>query len=146
MTRPAGVTLIAVLEIIGGAITALLGFVFLLGSAVAARMLVGMPMMFLGIGGAILGAFFVVLGAVYVFVGVSLLNLANWARTVTIVLAAISLFFAALGVFAGGMHFFLFFAFRRVMVGAIDALIIWYLTQPRVKQAFRPAPPEAPVI
>ena len=144
MPRPAGVTILAILAIVGGASVALLGLLVIAGAAFIASLdFTGMPLL-AGIG-AVGGVLLILFGAIYIVVGVGLLKLANWARLMTMALAATSLVFAFL---AGGLVYFPFWAFalRRFITAAIDVLILWYLSQPRIKQAFSPVSSAAPTI
>ncbi len=79
-----------------------------------------------------------VLGVLYIVLGVGLLKLANWARLVTLVFAALGALLHVLRLFHSMVHphLFMFHAFWSVMMTAICVLIIWYLLQPNVKQAF----------
>jgi hypothetical protein len=147
MVRPTGVTILGVLAIFGGAGAIALGLLFMLGSDFIAHRLVNMPALsvagtavFVGI-----GLFFLLAGAFQLVIAIGLLNLANWARVLTMVFAAIGLAAAALGVLGALVHFLPVLMMRRAITGVIDALIIWYLSQPHVKQAFTPqATPQIP--
>jgi hypothetical protein len=68
-------------------------------------------------------------------VGSGMMKLKNWARVVTLVLAALSVL-SGIGIFVG-THGLIFMSLLRV---AIAAWIIWYLLQPEVKTAFGVAP------
>lgn len=143
MSRPTGVTILGILGIIGGAFAILLAAFLMLGSAFIARRALGLPGMLIGMGGTMLAVLAGGVGALYLVAGIGLLNLQNWARLLAIVLAGISLFFSGLAVLGGLSHFFIFLAFRRLFVVAIDVLVIWYLSQPDIKQAFLPKAPAA---
>jgi hypothetical protein len=143
MNRPAGVTILGVLAIVGGVFALLIGLLFLVGSGFLAQHMAPLPLIFAGL--ATIGGVFLILLAVFDLVlGIGLLKLANWARLVTMVFAAIGLVFAALGTLGAMVHFFPFLMMRRAVSGVIDALILWYLSQPHVKQAFLHALPNAP--
>src|SRR5579872_1569316 len=101
MARPTGVTILGVLGILVGAFAFLLGVVVFLGSAFAARMLAGVPGFLVGIGAAMVGGFLMLYAILHIVVGIGLLNLANWARVLAIVLAAIQLAFTALTILHG---------------------------------------------
>jgi hypothetical protein len=98
MVRPTGVTILGVLAIIGNAGAIALGLIFMLGSDFITHRLLGLPAVavagvavFVGI-----GLLFLLSGAVGLVIAISLLNLANWARIVTMVFAVIGVAAAAL--------------------------------------------------
>jgi len=64
---------------------------------------------------AIGGLFFLMLGAFELVIGIGLLNLANWARILTIVCAAIGLAAASLGVLGALVHFLPVLMMRRAI-------------------------------
>jgi hypothetical protein len=134
MNRPTGVSILAILGILWGGFVAFIGLILLFGSAMAARFMDGMPRFFVGFGVAVLAAILLVYGVLHILVGVGLLNLADWARVLSIVLAVIHLAFTVLALLP--FPFLILFAFRRLFMCAIDILIIWYLSQPHIKQAF----------
>ncbi len=139
MQRPAGVTVIAIFQIAFGLFAILLGLTaFGLGSdAVMHRAMMGGAVgAVVGALGAVVGIILLVLGVLYIVLGVGLLKLANWARLVTLVFAALGALLHVLRLFRDMAHLFVFHAFFSVIVTAICVLIIWYLLQPNVKQAF----------
>jgi uncharacterized membrane protein (DUF2068 family) len=136
MARPTGVTILGILGILWGGFVVALSFLLFLGLAIVSWFMAGLPAMFLAFGGAAIGGFFLVYGILHLLVGVGLLRLAEWARVLAMVLAAINLAFAVLRLLAIFIPFFFFFAFRRLFVCAADVLILWYLSQPQIKQAF----------
>jgi hypothetical protein len=144
MPRPTGVTILGVLAIIGGAGSIALGLLFMLGSDFIAHRLVGLPMVFFAGIATVGGLFFLTLGVFELVIGIGLLNLANWARILTMVFAAIGLVAAALGALGALAHVLPVLMMRRLIAGAIDALILWYLSQPHVKRAFG-APIQIPI-
>lgn len=139
MARPTGVTVLAVLGFICGALLFLASMgMFLMGSAgmlAASRQgsALGGP---LAIFGAFAGVAFLIFAALYVTCGVGLLKLANWARILTIILVALGLLFAAFGAFGAMVAFHIGSAIFELVVLAIDAWILLYLFKPHVKQAF----------
>ena len=138
MPRPTGVTILGILGVIGGGFAILLAVFLLLGSNFLANRAPGLPGVLIGLGGTLLGVFIAGLGALYLVAGIGLLALKEWARILTMVVAGIGLIFAALAVMGGLVHFLIVLAFRRLIAGAIDVLILWYLAQPDVKRAFAP--------
>ncbi len=145
MVRSTGVTILGVLAIIGDAGAIALGLLFMLGSEFIAHIVVGVPMFVVAGIATVGGLFFLMLGAFELVIAIGLLNLANWARILTIVCAAIGLAAAAVGALGALAHFLPVLMMRRLIPGVIDALVLWYLSQPHVKQAFAPqATPQTP--
>ncbi|HYB61382.1 MAG TPA: hypothetical protein VEH50_07875 [Methylomirabilota bacterium] len=141
MQRPTGVTVIAIFQIAFAVFAILLGLMaFGFGSVVAMHRAAfgGAFGAVAGALGAVFGIFLLALGVLYIVVGVGMLKLANWARLVTLVFSALGALLHVLRLFHSMVHphLFLFHAFWSVMVIAICVLIIWYLLQPNVKQAF----------
>ncbi len=139
MERPTGVTVLAILAFIG-AVFAVLGalLMFVGGAALTAlggRGTMGLAMLG-GMGAAVAGVFCLFLGVVYGVVGYGLWTLQNWGRVIALVLIAIGLVFAALGVLTSLVHFRIGILLWQLIVGAIDVWIITYLLKPHVKQAF----------
>jgi|SRR5580704_6095469 hypothetical protein len=139
MQRPTGVVLIAALYFLGGAFAVLAGLAaFFIGGAFLMRATaLGLPVSGIAGGiGTILGVILIVTGVLALIIAIGLIGMKGWARVIAMVLAAI---FAVLGVFhifLLMLHFMMvrvFFALVRVV---INALILWYLNQPGVKQAF----------
>lgn len=135
MTRPTGVTILAVLDFIGAAGCVLLGILFMVGGtfagaaagsntqggAAAFGFLAGL--------GAFMGVAMFIGAAIAALVGWGLWKLKGWARIVTIVLAALGAAVNLLGIVT---HFNV-----GGLIGlAIDGLILWYMFQPNVKAAF----------
>jgi uncharacterized spore protein YtfJ len=139
--RPAGVTIIAILALIFGAAVALAGLLLLLRSRVD---FVG-DMSFYGGAGAFAGIVLVAIAALVIVTSLGLLGLHEWARVLMIVLNAVHLVVATLGLLDAfrNIHTLFFFGvmLRHIVMIAIAVWIIVYLIQPRVKQAFRPAAP-----
>jgi hypothetical protein len=138
--RPAGVTIIAVLGLILGALVLMAG----LWVVFSGRWLVVSEMSF---GTALGGVVLLGLAALVIITSVGLLNLQEWARVLAIVLNAVHLVVAALGLMESFRHiripFFFGMMLRHILMIAIGVWIIVYLIQPHVKQAFRrptPAP------
>lgn len=141
MQRPTGVTVIAVLYFISGGIIALVAILLMVGAGAFSTMATqpGMRTLMIGLGtvGAVV---LIILGALAIFVGYGLWTQQNWARIVAIVLAALGLLGSLPGLFAlSTLHVgVVALCFALVRIG-INVLIIWYLLQPDVRQAFRVA-------
>jgi len=142
MQRPAGVTAIAVIDIIIGAlclILALLAFAggsFLSGLFASAGAGAGSGIM-AGIG-AIIGIVILVFAAVFILAGVGLIKVAGWGRILHVIIAVLGIL-GAVRSFVGGMGgsslvlnivFLVYYAWS-----------IWYLFSPGVKGAFGGQPP-----
>ncbi|MCH9657889.1 hypothetical protein K0U27_04185 [archaeon] len=122
-TRPMGVTIIAVLEIISGIIAIAFGALFgaLMGGI---GMGVGSSMMggeFAGIFG-IVGGITAVLGVISFVMAWGLLKGKSWAWTITLILTIISLIFDVPSMNVIGI--------------IIDVIILYYLFRPHVKAYF----------
>lgn len=141
MSRPTGVTLIALLDFLGTLFMLCLGVV----GFVAANLLVGfvrsssgmeIPA---GIGAAVgilLAVFCFFFAALAAAIGWGIWNLKEWARIVQMVFAALGTLGAAAGVMFSMTHFHVIgIGFSMVRL-AINLLILWYLNQPHVKAAF----------
>jgi uncharacterized membrane protein (DUF2068 family) len=86
--------------------------------------------------GAILGIILLVIGVLYIVLGIGMLKLLNWARILTLVFTALAALLHVLRLFRQMAHLMMFHVFFNVIVIAICVLILWYLLQPNVKQAF----------
>jgi len=140
MQRPVGVTIIAVLGIIGGAVLAVLGILLCAGGAMLSGIAQRPAGMMMGMGGAVVGVIFLGIAVLYIVTAIGLLKLAEWARVLAIVLTAVGLLVSVLGLFDVFRHPHVLFFFgvfvRHVVVVGIDVWILVYLFQPGVKQAF----------
>jgi hypothetical protein len=137
MERPVGVTVIAVLDFVGAFFMVMIGLFLIFGMGLigAASNRPGGMVMFAGLGafGAVVMFIF---AAIAVAVGYGLINLQNWARIVTIVLAGIGLVFAVPSLLFLVVRFHPFAIMSLLVRVAINALILWYMLQRQVKQAF----------
>lgn len=142
MQRPAGVTIVAILGFIVGALAALIGLVLLVRGSVDFVA----DMTSYHSAGALAAAVLLGIAALVIVISVGLLKLQEWARVLAIILDAVHLLVAALGLMEGfrNIHtpFFFGMVLRHVVMIVIGVWIIVYLIQPRVKQAFR-APSQA---
>jgi len=137
MERPTGVTILAVLALIGAGLSVLAALLVLLGGAMVANMASrpGFGMM-AGVGGVIIGVFLLGVAALYAVVGAGFLKLQNWARILVVVLCGLGALFNALGVLTSLLHFHVVLVVWHGILVAIDVWIVVYLLNPRVKQAF----------
>ena len=151
MTRPAGVTAIAVLYIIGSCLMVLGALVLIVGGSLAGGALgsmMGGSQSTSGTGaaggvavglflGAVGGVIMLILAAAHGVLAWGMLKLKEWARIVSIVLAVLGLVLAVPALLSGvmrGSPVALVFTLIRV---AIAGWILWYLVQPYVKASFR---------
>jgi|SRR5215218_1033111 len=116
-SRPTGVTIIAILNIIGGII-----------------------MLFGAIALIIIGWIFVVIAIVSFVVAYGLLKGRGWAWTLTVVLSIISIVLNAISIAAGNI-------IASIINIIISGIILYYLYRPHVKAYFgkgvSPSPPAA---
>lgn len=135
--RPLGVTIIAILTWIRGALVAFLGLFLLVVGHVSARLVSAMAsdsffeMLFSRVG-KVLGFGALLIAVAYIAVGLGLWQLKNWARAVTIVFVSIWLFLGLIGI----LRFPTPWHVLRVL---IDGAIVVYLMLPEVKRVFVPA-------
>ncbi len=124
MTRPLGITILAILAIIFGAAPlffALATFGVLGSEMLGATAQLGQASLFLGI-------LSLVVGALYLAFGIGAWTLKPWAWTLGVWSQVLALIQACFHLFSSG---------RTVLVDAlIAAVILYYLFRPHVKQAF----------
>ncbi len=139
MERPIGVTVLAILDFLGALLCIGGGLVLLLGMGIAGA---GMMQQSRGGGaflaglGAVGGVVCLIAAAISALVGFGLWKLRNWARILTIVFSGLGILGGLPGLATALLHFNLpTLVFTLVFLG-IYALIIWYMFQPHVKQAF----------
>jgi hypothetical protein len=144
MNRPAGVTVIAVLEFVLAAFCVLGGLGVMLGGGFMAAIMSQSGAQgsaagagILGALGAALGVIFLAFGALYIVVGWGMLGLKGWARIVTLVLAGLAILGSLLGLAGAFLHFSVFVLFWVAVRVAIAGWIMWYLLQPNVSAAFQ---------
>jgi hypothetical protein len=141
MSRPVGVTIIAIFEFLGAAFLLLIGILAIAGGGILASVMSqsqnagagGMGGIMAFIGGAI-SIFCFIFAVICALIGWGLLKLKGWARILVIV-------FSALGVILGLLGLLGAFAHPALLVGvvirlAINGLILWYMLTPDVKAAF----------
>ncbi len=152
MERPTGVTVLAVLQFIGAAFCVLAGLAFFFGGtfigALAGSAAGGGQGGATGAGlgmliGAVGGVMFLIFAALYGVVGWGMWTLKNWARIVSLVLAAIGAVVQIPGVFVSLLHFRIGSMLWSIIWIGVNGLIIWYLLQPQVKLAFDGQQPQS---
>lgn len=152
MNRPTGVTVLAVLQFIGAGFCVIGGLLMMVGGTFLAAILgragaggegsialAGMGALI----GVVGGVFCLVLAVLYGIVGWGMWGLKNWARMVTIVLAAIGALFQVLGMMGSMLHFRIGAMLWNLIWLGVNAVIVWYLIQPQVKAAFEGQAPQA---
>jgi len=127
MNRPVGVVVIAILYWLGAFWLLLLGAVLAIGSTIFGASMTGIPPIISGLGVAG-GIFMLAFGAALGFIGYGLMTLREWARMTVTVLAVVGIVFGVLG----GIGIF-----GRLIRVAMNVVIVWYLTQPKIKAVFR---------
>jgi len=143
MNRPGGVTVIAILEFLGGVGCILVGLAVMLGGGMLAAVIGQSGEQGSGAGAGVLGALGAALGIVvlvfallYFLVGWGMLKLKGWARIITMIFAGLSILGSLFGITGFLAHFNVVALFWLVARLAIAGWIIWYLMQPNVSAAF----------
>src|SRR5579864_8592600 len=140
MARPTGVTILAVLSFLGAALS-LLGAagLFLLGSSAGLAAMAGRggnmggPLAAMG---AFAGIAWLILAVLYLVNGIGLLKLRGWARLLTILLTLLAVVFEVIGIARAMAPMMIGLIVWDLILIAIDAWILMYLSKPRVKAAF----------
>jgi len=137
MKRPAGVTVISILQFIAGAFCVLFAILAFAGGGMLATVMSqsqaqggGALGAIAGAGLAVIGVVILALGVLYGLTGWGMLGLKNWARMVTIVFTAIAGLWGIWGMIS---HF----SIVSLIVLAFYAWVIWYLVKPDVAGAFK---------
>jgi hypothetical protein len=143
MERPAGVTVLAILQFIGAAFFLLMAIGMLIGGSFVGAIIGaasgGNQASAAGLGmlvGVVGGIACLIFAALYVLMGWGMWTLKNWARMITLVFAAIGAVMQAFGVLGSLLHFHILAMLWSGIILAINALIVWCLLQPNVKAAF----------
>jgi uncharacterized membrane protein len=130
MTRPTGVTVLAVGAIIYGIFNLLLTFLGVIGialnasgvAAVATRVTVG-TLVYAALWDAILGI-------LYLVFGIGAFRLKGWAWTVGVVVLGLDVVRTLMGYFISG------FGVTAIITDVLALLLLWYLFRPHVRAAF----------
>jgi hypothetical protein len=140
MQRPAGVTIIAILGFIVAGLAAIWGLGLLVGGTLMSSIAHRPAGMMLGMSGVFAGVVLLGVAALLIVTCIGLLKLQEWARILTIVLNAVHLVIAALGLLDAfrNIHipFFVGVMLRHIVMLAVGVWIIVYLMQPKARQAF----------
>lgn len=135
-SRPTGVTIIAILNIISGIIMVVGGFGLAAISSILPTMTTIDPNAggqmavagLLGAGGVAIGGILIILGIISFIVAWGLLKGKSWAWSVTIILSIISIVIGIVSLVAG--------SFGSIVNIIIAGIIIYYLYRPHVKAFF----------
>lgn len=125
--RPIGVTIISILEALGGLFYIILGILaFVVGSAAGAQNAA------LGAAGSIAGVILIIIGLIALFLAWGLWTLKRWAFWVTAVLQALAFIFGLISII-GGNH-----SAQTIIQAVVALVIVVYLFADRnVRAAFR---------
>jgi hypothetical protein len=137
-SRPIGIAILAVLDIVVGVILLLAG----LGLAAAGSSSMLATYGYGSLSGlvTILGGFFLLVGLLAVLVGWGFWTGKGWAWTLAVVLYVLGLLLSLLSLVSG--------IIPSIVSVLIEGLILWYLWRPNVRAYFRkgvPPPPSNPV-
>ncbi len=113
--RPLGVTILGILQILGGIFSIIAGF----GLIAIAALMIGMELLFM-----VIGAVTLVLGIVALIVGWGLYTMKSWAWMIAIILNIINIILAIYPSF-------------NIISMIIPIIIILYLNQADIKSRFR---------
>jgi len=125
--RPTGITVLALLQFVGGAIAIILGLVFIAVGPMLPGIAAGLPPMLSALV-SILGVFLLVAGLVALVVGWGLWTGKGWAWWLTVIIECLGLVSGLVSIASGDLS---------ALFGlAIAALILWYMFKPHVKNFF----------
>lgn len=135
--RPTGVTILAILEIIGGIISLIGGLAIIILFAAVGGMMGRVPeaalfAAFFGAFGAVIGGLLIVISIVCFIIAYGFLKGRGWAWV-------LGLIFAIIGIISGIISLP-----TGIISIIINGLIIYYLTRPHVKAFFGKAAPPPP--
>ena len=140
MRRPTGVTIIAILNIIGGIIMLFGGIALVAAGSILPSFqmtdeLSGVPSWLIGTGAIAMGIIVIILGIISFVVAYGLLKGAGWAWSLTVVLSIVSIVLNAISIASGN--------FGGIISIIISAIILYYLYRPHVKSFFGKGKPAA---
>jgi hypothetical protein len=140
--RPLGVTILAVLSFIGAAFEAVL-FILAIAAPGTLRSLIlalspqgSGPDKLLDLG-SLLPAYFGAIAIVIGLLGYGMWTLRNWARLITIVIAALSLVGTIVSLVQIGSELDSSTILLGLVRVGVCVLILWYLTRPGIRSTFR---------
>jgi hypothetical protein len=126
-TRPTGVTVLAVLEILSGLMLLLAGLGFVALGTLATMPTLALPEFLVAIAG-ILGAVFIILGIVSFALAYGLWTGRGWAWTLSLVFAVLGTLLGLLSVLGSPVS--------GIVQILVCAIIVYYLYRPYVKSYF----------
>ena len=131
-SRPTGITILGILEIISGVLLVIVAAVFgvfsgMIGNMMSDRMSV-MGGDFMGMFGGLLAAVFVILAAISFLIAWALFSAKRWGRTIVIVFSIIDLALYAISLPTRN-----FFGIASI---ALDGVILYYMWRPHVISYF----------
>jgi hypothetical protein len=140
VSRPTGVTIIAILNIIGGIIMLFGGIALVAAGSILPSFqmtdeLSGVPSWLIGTGAIAMGIIVIILGIISFVVAYGLLKGAGWAWSLTVVLSIVSIVLNAISIASGN--------FGGIISIIISAIILYYLYRPHVKSFFGKGKPAA---
>ncbi|HEY7733202.1 MAG TPA: hypothetical protein VIB07_00245 [Nitrososphaera sp.] len=135
--RPTGVTIIAILNIIGGIIMLVGGLVLVAAGSILPSLstntdLSGVPAWLIGTAAIAVGIILIILGIISFIVAYGLMKGMSWAWTLTVVLSIIGIVLNAISLASGN--------FGGIISIIISAIILYYLYRPHVKSFFGKGP------
>jgi hypothetical protein len=136
VSRPTGVTILAIVALTGACLFVVFGALALVGGMVAAMASVPLFAMLAGAGATGVAVFCLVAAAVSASMAIGLLKLRNGARLLTMIFVGLSLLASVFGITRSLFDLDVPSAVVRLIIGAIDVWIITYLLKAHVKQAF----------
>lgn len=122
--RPTGVTIIAILEILGALVMLFVGGLALIGGEAASALGLGLVSGLI----AVLGAIMLILGIVMLGVAWGLWTGKGWAWTFAIVFIVLGIVVGLAQMITGGYH--------GILTLIIQIIIVYYLFRPNVKAYF----------
>jgi hypothetical protein len=140
MKRPVGVTILSIIMTVGGIGFAVSGLVFFFmgstGASATAPTSGAAATLFTALGTAA-GVIFLLFGGLHVVLAIGIFQMRNIARVCTIFLFLLVGGGACLGLIATMLRYSLIALAWNTSLLALDALALWYLLRPGVKEAFR---------
>src|ERR1700680_688026 len=142
MERPTGATILALFEFFVATLLLLFALASALGASALGAILsrtreIGAPGFALFAGaGMMVAVILLVPAGLFSVLGFGLWNLRNWARIATIVLAALGVAGASMGLLWALAHFRVFGLMVSSIRLSINLLVLWYLSQPEVRRSF----------
>lgn len=143
MERPIGVTIIAVFEFFITILLIIIAVASAMGASVLGAILARTSSLgadpgfavFAGTG-IIVAALLSLPAAAFAVLGFGMWNLRNWARVATMILAVLGAVGASVGFVWALMHFRILGVMVTSIRLGIDLLVLWYLSQARVRRSF----------